>query len=168
MGVQRTCISLGNSDLKATILDVGNLNESQVEVFNEIRFLNEWYSDQVKHFDLSLTQSFNQEQVNGIAEKYGTDYFLWTGIVSLRIPTKKMSSAELIISAMAFPVLPFVILTKVHPRYDMLHYAILFDVKTGKRQVLKFDFFQKQDTDDLLKAHMYHVFVQIKNDRKKR
>ena len=135
-----------------------------METFNEIRFLNEWYSDQVNHFDLSLTQSFNQEQVNAIAEKYGTDYFLWTGVVSLREKNRKTTFLDLF-WLYAWPALPLVIYSKVRPRYDMLYYAILFDVKTGKRQTIKFDFYDRQDTNDMLKAHFYDTLTQIKNKR---
>ena len=49
----------------------------------------------------------------------------------------------------------------------MMQYVILFDVKTGKRQVIKFDYFDKQDTNDLVKAHLYDSFAQIKKKRKK-
>ena len=153
-----------HSNLDIEIMDVSNLKKMDVDKFNEIRFLNDWYNDQVKHFDLSLTQGLNQEQVDKIAEKYGTDYFLWTGVVSLRERNKKVLWLD-VFWLYAFPALPFVIYNKVRPRYDMMYYAILFDIKTGRRQILKFDFFDKQDTNDLLKAHTFDTFAQISNKR---
>ena len=61
-----------------------------------------------------------------------------------------------------YPALPFAIYDAVRPYHEMLHYSILFDVRTGKRQVIKFDFYKKNDTDGLVKAHLYDAFRQIK------
>lgn len=154
------------SNLGIEIMDVTDLKKSDVDKFNEIRFLNDWFNDQVRRYDLSLTQGLNQAEVDKIADKYGTDYFLWTGVVSLRERNRKVFWTDAF-WLYAFPALPFVIYSKVRPRYDMMYYAILFDIKTGRRQVLKFDFFDKQDTNDLLKAHTFDTFSQISNKRRR-
>ncbi|MCY7328381.1 MAG: M48 family metallopeptidase [Saprospiraceae bacterium] len=150
--------------LKTTLLDVHDLRADQAEAFNDLRFLNEWFGDQVRHYDLTLTPGHDQERVNAIAKKYGTDYFLWTGVVSLR---EKNRSGYYLIPAsilLFFPTLPLAIVAAVKPKYDMLHYSVLYDVRTGKRQVLKFETFNRRDADAVVKAHLYDTFVQIKRD----
>jgi hypothetical protein len=72
------------SDLEVEMLDVTNLRSSEVDKFNDIRLLNEWFSEQIDHEDLTLTIGYRQNEIDAIAEKYGTDYFLWTGVISLR------------------------------------------------------------------------------------
>ncbi|MCC6725354.1 MAG: M48 family metallopeptidase [Saprospiraceae bacterium] len=153
------------TNLKVTVLDVCNLKEKQSDQFNDIRFLNEWFSEQANHYDMTLTQGTNQERVNAIAEKYGTDYFLWTGTVALR--EKNRGAANILYGILLYPTLPYFIYKAVKPNYEMLHYAILYDVRTGRRQVLKFEFFDKKNTDDLVKAHLYDTFNQIKMKDKK-
>ncbi|MEI6409790.1 MAG: M48 family metallopeptidase [Bacteroidota bacterium] len=149
------------SGLKTTILDVNDLKENQAERFNDIRFLNEWFGEQVTYDNLTLTPGLNQSKVNAIAEKYGTDYFLWTGVISLR--EKNPNAALMILLGVIFyPALPFAIIKAVKPEYDMLYYAVLYDVKTGRRQVVRFNYFDKRDTDAVLKAHLYDTFAQIK------
>lgn len=154
------------SDMKVTILDVADLKENDTERFNEIRLLNDWFSEQVDYDDLSITPGLSQEKINAIASKYGTDYFLWTGVISLR---EKKQGAALAIAAgvLYFPILPFSIYYAAKPEYDMMFYAVLFDVRTGRRQTVKFEYFDKQDTDTLVKAHMYDVLTQIKTKEKK-
>lgn len=64
---------------------------------------------------------------------------------------------------------PFLIYTlpnALQPNYEMLYYAILYDVKTGKREVINFEYFKNRDTDTMLKAHLYDTFVQIKKKDK--
>jgi hypothetical protein len=70
--------------VKTTILDVSDLKDEQSERFNEIRVMNEWFAEQIKYENLPITYGTNQAKVNAIAQKYGTDQFLWTGVVSLR------------------------------------------------------------------------------------
>jgi len=149
--------------LQTTLLDVRELNENDTETFNDIRYLNEWFAEQSQHFDLTLTPGNQQERIDAIATKYDTDYFLWVGVISLR---DKTAYAQLLYVPLALlsvpPAAPFMLYNAVKPRYEMLHFAILYDVRTGRRQVIKFDTFKKRASDAMMKAHLYDTFSQIK------
>jgi beta-barrel assembly-enhancing protease len=148
------------ANLQTEVLDVTHLKESQIDVFNDIRFLNEYFSEQNKLSGLSLTPSAQQNRIDAIAKKYGTDYFLWTGTVSLReepIPLGAVFASVLI------PIwLPFAVVDYCTPNYNMMHYAVLYDVRTGRNQTIKADFFDQKDADDLMKSQLYDTFLQIK------
>lgn len=148
------------SALKVKVLDVADLKEGQSDQFNEIRLLNDWFSEQVRYEDLSLTPGLSQDKINAIAEKYQTDYFLWTGVISLR-EAKKNAWVGVVLSCFYPVLLPFAVYKVARPEYDMLYYAILFDVKTGRRRTVKMEYFDKRDTDTVLKAHIFDTFVQI-------
>jgi len=149
------------SGLKTVFLDVENLKESQADRFNDIRDLNEWFSEQVQFSDLSLTPGIQQEKINGIASKYDTDYFLWTGAISL-LPKGHNAVQPLFGGLIFWPQLPWAIANAVKPKYDLLYFAILFDVKTMKRRVIKFEYFRYSDFTSVVKAHGYDAFLQIK------
>ena len=154
-------------DLDLTLLDVSSLEASQTGQFNDLRFLNEWFAEQVNHYGLSLTPGCNQEMLDGIAEKYGTDYFLWTGVISLK--KKKSVTTALLLLGLSYyywPTLAYTVWYAAKPEHEMMHYAILFDLRTGKRDILKFEFFRRKDTDSLLKAHLFDTFFQIKTKKK--
>jgi beta-barrel assembly-enhancing protease len=153
--------------VNATILNVASLEESQTEQFNEIRVLNEWFEEQIKFENLPITYGSNQSKVDAIAEKYGTDQFLWTGVVSLR---EKKKGAALVLCAgiVYFPLLPFAIYAATKPEYDMLYYAVLYDVNDGTYNTLKFEYFDNRDSDALIKAHYYDTLLQIKTERKRK
>ncbi len=147
--------------LEATLLSVGSLSEDDVQKFNDLRFLNEWFGEQIEHYDLSLTPGHDQAAVNEIAARYGTDYFLWTGVVSV----KKQVEIDLQttqVSLLFPPVWPFLAYSKIRKTNDLLYYAILFDVKTGKRQILKFEYFHYKNLKSLLRGHFYDTFAQIR------
>ncbi len=149
------------TNLNTTILDVTHLKESQIDVFNDIRFLNEYFSEQNKFSGLSLTPSSQQNRIDSIAKKYGTDYFLWTGTVSMREP-RQPNGWSIFYSAFFFPTLPFTLLKRLESGHQMFHYAVLYDVRTGRNQVIKSDFFDNKASDGVMKSQLYDTFLQIK------
>ncbi len=152
------------SKLNATVLDVTDLSTNDIEKFNDISEVNQYFGQQMDHYGLSLTPGYNQNKVNAIAEKYGTEYFLWTGVISLK---EKNSGWAMVGASVFMPyLLPFTIANAVTPKYDMLYYAILFDVKTGRRSIIKMDYFDKRDSNTILNSHIYDVFHQIKSKKK--
>lgn len=148
----------GKSKTKVKLLDVTQLSPDEVDKFNDVSEVNHFFTQQIDHDDLYLTPSYNQNKVNAIAEKYGTNYFLWTGVISLR---EKNNYKPLLVGIFAPYVLPLLIPNVVQPEYDMLYYAILFDIKTGRRSIIKMDYFDKRDSKAILHAHLYDVFHQI-------
>ncbi|MEM9916771.1 MAG: M48 family metallopeptidase [Bacteroidota bacterium] len=153
------------SKLRVNILDVVDLRSTDIQAFNDIRHLNSWFEQQINHLDLSLTPGYSQNTIDQIADRYNSDYFLWTGIISLR--QKKRIVGDVVLSLLIPYYLPVGIYRMAKPSYDMMFYAILFDVKTGKREAIKFEYFDYKDTDTLVKAHLYDVFNQIKARKKK-
>ncbi|MCB0704354.1 MAG: M48 family metallopeptidase [Saprospiraceae bacterium] len=113
------------------LLDVCRLNKSQTDAFNEIRILNDWFSQQLQQDDLSLTAGYRQNELNEIADHYGTDYFLWTGVFTFQ------------------------------KRKKTVLYGMLFDIRTGRRVIVKFDFFNKRDRAFLVRGHTYDMLNQI-------
>jgi beta-barrel assembly-enhancing protease len=149
------------SSLKVDILDISNLTEKQINQMNDIRFLNDWFSEQVDKFNLTLTPCSQQAIIDSIAKGYSTDFFLWTGVVSIH-ESNKEKLLQLAYSVFLPPFLPLKLVEALQPNYEMLYFAILYDVKTGKREVINFDYFYKKDTNTMLKSHLYDTFTQIK------
>lgn len=155
------------AELKITQLDVAALNEGQADKFNDIRVLNEWFSEQLAYDKLPVTQGVNQAQVNAVADKYGVDHVLYTGVISLR-EKKKGAILSFALGVLYPPLLPLAIYGAARPDYDMLYYAVVFNVKEGTFQTIKYDYFNLRDSDTLLKSHYYDTFLQIKAKPEKR
>jgi beta-barrel assembly-enhancing protease len=150
--------------IELNILDMNSLSPNQIDQFNDIRFINEWYAEQVSRFDLSTSPGSQQAVIDSIAKKYNTNYFLWTGTVSL-VDRNSAAWSYVVLSIAAPYLLPFSVYNALKPTHEMLNYCILFDVKTGKRQVLNFDYYEKKDSDAMIKSHLYDAFLQIKTEK---
>ena len=147
--------------LKTVFLDVEDLKENQTDRFNDIRVLNEWFAEQVQFSDLSLTPGLQQSRIDSLASKYGTEYFLWTGAISL-MPRKRNAIGPIVGGLFFWPQFPWAIANAANPKYDVLYYSILFDVKTMRRRVIKFEYFKYNNFETVVKAHSYDAFLQIR------
>lgn len=146
--------------LDAVVLDVEDISSSESELFNDIRYLNEWFAHQNFTSELTLTPGYQQAIIDSIADKYQTDYFLMLGVLTV----KQDLSPSVLNGAMAlmfFPLLPVAIKNTLE-NHTMIYYALLFDVKTGRRQVVKYDGFDARKTRLWVDARLYDTFLQIK------
>lgn len=121
----------------AKVLNVNALTESDADAFNELRVLAEWMSQQNLFGNNLLMKGFNQDMIDAIIQKYGMKYLLFTGVVSIQ---KSRSSFAL--------------------------WSVLFDLESGRYQVIKDDFFSQKDHKNVLNAHLFDVFFQLKSKYK--
>jgi len=154
------------SKLNVNILDVASLRTNDVETFNDIATANKYFSQQMDQYDLSLTPSYEQDDIDALAKKYGTDYFLYTGVISL----KESGRGEWVMVGLSLIVpyyMPFALYNALTPDYDMFYYAILYDVTTGRRSFIKSDYYNSRDSKTMVKSHIYDTFHQIHSKSKK-
>jgi hypothetical protein len=46
-------------------------------------------------------------------------------------------------------------------RNEMLYFAILYDVKEGRKETIKYKYFNEKDNPTLIKSEVYDTFLQI-------
>ncbi len=152
--------------MNIVMLDNNHLKANQTDAFNDIQLLDEWCSQQLDYTDLSPTIGINQAQIDSIADKYGTDYFLWNGVVNIRKPAQFETFDMICWTMTLFLYTPVLVYKAVKPNYETVVVSVLFDVKTGRRQVLKFDNYDTKGSKQFLKGHLYDVFMQIQEKEK--
>ena len=153
-------------DMDIEIIDPLLLNENDVVKFNDMNELNDWFSEQLDFGNLNIP-GYNQSIVDSLANKYDTDYFLWTGIISLR-DQKNILGPILYIGLSPFfpPLLPYGIYKLVAPQYEFFYLGLLYDVKTREAHVLKFLYLNNNDTRAILNSHTYEMLHQISSKPK--
>ncbi len=145
--------------LETVTLATQELTSNDTEKFNDIVALNQWFSEQNdagKHFVVPT----NQAKVEEIAKKYGTDYFVWSGVISAR----QNSSGWLTAWAYIFyPFgLPTAFRTAIDSKNDGLIFVMVYNVRTGQNETVKFFVLNGKDTNMKLNAHLYDAILQIR------
>lgn len=148
------------SNLTTFTLDAKTIDSSEIEKFNDIVQINNWFAEQDDSVKLNRTLVSNQQEINTIIEKYGTKYVLKTGIISIR---QKNNSSILIPISLIFcwPALPFTIAASIKPKYDMIYFSYLANLMTGEKKLINFNYIKHKDTDVLIKSHLYNTFLEI-------
>ncbi len=150
--------------LDLQILDKHALKKDGIEEFNDITLLNDWFSEQTS-FDGFLMAGTQQEAINNLAKKYGTDYFVWTGTISVRESNYK--AKLMLLTSIVYPIfLPFTIYSLVKGSHDMLYFNVLYDVSSGRYSTIKFEYLKKSDSNSILNAQIGDAFHQITSQSK--
>lgn len=134
----RACIEESATKIKLDIvmLDKTEFQATDTEKFNETVLLNDWFREQNDAGRMAIW-GYQQNEIEAIATKYGTDNFLWFGLVASENTNETMFM------------------------------AILFNVRTGRNEIVKNLFMRKKGSDWLIKMHIYDTLNQIKTKPKK-
>jgi hypothetical protein len=117
--------------LETVLLAKNEFKANDTDKFNDMVLLNDWFREQNDAGKMSIW-GYKQNEIEAIAEKYGTNNFLWMGIIASE------STSETIMM------------------------AVLFNVKTGQNEIVKNIFMRKKGSDWLINMHLYDVLNQIK------
>lgn len=144
--------------LKVVMLDSDNLSKKDVDKFNDLVVIQEWFGQQMENEDDFQMIPFNQERINAIAEKYGVDTFVWTGLMTGK---SSKNSWELIGQLIFIPT--SWLYTLATPKGESILFSLALDANSGAPRMAVFDFFKKVDHKDILKQRLYDIFWQIQH-----
>jgi len=143
------------------ILDPLLMQSNSTDAFNKLRALNDWFSEQMDFGSINMP-GYEQLLIDSIATAYGTDYFMWTGIVSLRSKQKLLGPiVSILVSPVFFPLLPYGIYELLSPEYEFFYLSLLYNVKTREADVLKFSLLHRNDSPAILNAHTYEILYRL-------
>lgn len=147
--------------LQYELIDPNSFDETDIEKFNDYSVINDWVVERFNHEERALPIVTNTEAVKNLVEKYGTKYFMWTGVVNVR-EKKEGVGGMLLLTTIFYPLLPYGVYYAASPQYETLYYTIVFDVETGELKMLDVRKVQQKDTNDFLSANVYDVLKQVK------
>lgn len=151
--------------LNYELIDDIDLNVNDVQKFNDLSFLNNWFTERVYHLDNSVTLlNLDQNHIDSLKTRYGTRYFCWTGIVNERLH-KKNKIGTLLYTLFIYPLLPYGLIYAITPDWDTYYYSLILDIDTGKIIFANANLINAKDADDYINSTLYDFFYQIKNKR---
>ena len=147
--------------LKVELLDANNLSAKDADRFNDLRDINEWFSQQLLNDESLRLIPFNQERINLIAEKYRTDSFLWTGTLT----SKKSGYSATGIYTFIFN--PFAAAYHIGTsKGETIYFSLVLNAKTGETQMATFDYIKSANARDVMTQRVYETCWQIKRKKK--
>ncbi len=159
--VQKNAERLG---LKLVILDAHDFSKNDVESFNDLREIQDWYGHHIE-MDEDPMIAFNQERIDVIMEKYGVDAILWTGVI-----TGKVSKGvwDYYVKLLAFITITDYVYNLFTPKGESIIFSLVLDSETGRARMSTFDLVKYVDNNDVIQQRVYDIIRQVKKKRKKR
>lgn len=164
----REGITTGGKDLgmEVTYLDHSNLDDRDVEDFNDMAVLRRWIHETLSHMDeeVPMRNSTNDELL-ALSEKYGVDHFAWMGVVSF---TETEDNVGLkILLCVYVPVAPFLIYDLVTPDKSTFYFTLVANAKTGNLDMTYYTLNDLSNAKSVQASNMYYILEQMSNEAKK-
>ncbi len=152
--------------MQVTIIDPLRMDANATEQFNDMQALNDWFSEQLDFGSMNMP-GYEQALIDSLSKAYGTPYFMWTGIVSLRTRQKVLGPVlSIVFSPVFFPLLPYGIYELISPEYEFFYLSLLYNVNTHEADVLKFTLLKRNDSQAILNSHTYEMLYRLSSAKK--
>lgn len=147
------------SRLNVEILDSRGLNSSDVAKMNDITLLEEYVTERLDHQNSDAPYP-EREKITKLAQKYGTDYFMWTGVISYKdyMPRK---TATAVMSGIFPFILPFTLSYLINGGHYTYYFNMVYDVKTDQVKMGNFREVESRTGRSILNSHIYDTFQQL-------
>lgn len=134
-------------------------NAEDVDKYNEMCLLNDWVGERLDHENRNMIP-LNSDYMYALADKHNTDYFMYTGVYSYKVP-KENVGAILLAGIVLYPTLPIVIAYLVSPNRYTMYYSLMFNVRNGDCILNENIQFKSKDSRGTLQSMMYDLMLQI-------
>ncbi|MEY3442638.1 MAG: hypothetical protein RLZZ519_919 [Bacteroidota bacterium] len=120
--------------LEYAFLETSHLNANETDKFNDAAAAAECFHEILENQDQGIDMlSLKSEDGRMLAEKYGTPYFVWTGVVTALVPKAPTYKLTLIMITLFTPMLsPLSVFFLIKPIHRTYLVTYLIDIEKGK------------------------------------
>ncbi len=153
-----------NCGLEYAFLETSHLKANEADKFNDAAAAAECFHEIMENQDQGIDMlSLKSEDGRMLAEKYGTPYFVWTGVVTALVPkapTYKLSMIVLtVFTPMLSPLTIFFLIKPIHRTYLITY---LIDIEKGKIERESMREFYYKDRHNVVGSNLYEVIHRFK------
>lgn len=153
------------ANLRYKKLNSKDMSSGATDTYNNLAFLNSWFSERLEHENLDILLS-QADRTKNISAEYNTNYFYYTGVLHGISKKNSMDYYSACVTAATCIGLPIAIYQMVKKTQNTIHFNYLFNLNTGGALLVQTNKINDGDRQDILKQHLYDVFYQIKKEKK--
>lgn len=156
------------NELDLTFLENRSLEEGDVEIFNDVATMQNWFNLYLNEEDVEVEmENFAYAEAKELIERYGTKYFAWNALITLTTsltPTQKL--AYIMLGVAWLPVMPFMIVKVAKPIKKTMFVTLVFDLESSELVMENYRLLKAKDKRGITRATLYDTFHQIKQASK--
>lgn len=158
---KRMVTNAERAKMNIELLNVRNLEEQDIEKLNDITFMQEYLRDRVNHSNNVDIPFQNRAQLLTLAKKYGTNKFMWSGVISFREDPSKTTKLAILTASVPF-LLPFTLSPLINNGRWTLYFNLIYNVETDELVFSNYREINNRTADYILDQNIYDTFYQIK------
>lgn len=122
---------LDKANIKYEVLDFKSMDTADAESFNQLLFARSWFTEYLRHPGFEYMVSLERDS-EAFEKTFKTPYMLLTGVVKVPAGSKIFGSIATVGAFIGYPPLglPY-LFTTLTPKFEMLVYTLILDVRTG-------------------------------------
>jgi hypothetical protein len=150
--------------LQLRFLNSDSLDTASVDRFNDLMVASNWF-DQRSDFGDNQILPYPQQDMQALAQKYGTQYFMWSAYITYK--EKRAGNIFNAIGLALTPVAPQLVCRLFTPRESVYFIAIIYDVNTGKPVFMqRTEMSNQRATDDRMRLHVFDLMRLLAQPKK--
>jgi Zn-dependent protease with chaperone function len=150
-------------DMETYLVDSKSLTVNDVDKYNEIGILNTWINEIIEHDELEMLSSSN-DKVKPIQEKYGTEHFLFPGLIKYK--DRNEFTMMHLYGILFFYTAPIAIadLLIIHNHFEM--FAISINSENDSIEYFQGDQVQLKANNLVMEAYIYNILYNLNKTKK--
>lgn len=153
------------ANLDMEVLNSKNMKASETDRMNDLALMDEYIIDRLEQGDNVEFPFAERGRIRALADKYGTNYFMWTGTISFTDKNRGAPGLTALSVLMPF-LMPFTLPKIIHGGQYTLFFAMVYNVQTDKLEFATFREIQNRTKDYILDSHIYDALSQLKSNKK--
>lgn len=143
------------------MLNVRNIEENEIEKLNDITFMQEYIRDRVNHPNDIDVPFQNRTRMLELAKKYGSNHFMWSGMVSYREDPSKTTKLAILTASLPF-ILPFTLSPLINNGRWTIYFNMIYNVETDELEFSNYREINNRTASYIMDQNIYDTFYQIK------
>lgn len=148
-----------NLEMKVDLLDNKTLKSDNIEKFNDLCSVNNWFGELTLHNDIPIVNSYDNS-ISGLSEKYGTKYFAWIGIISGDERKESQMTRFFSYSATMFGI-PFGVYDLIAPDHYFSIVLNVVDIEKGQVVFSKQTYVKENCNKDVFNSVLFDLMNQL-------
>lgn len=157
------CASL--SGINMNMLAPKDFKTDDASRFNDLALINDWMDERIDHGETEIIP-LHTDMMHPLSEKYNTNYFCYTGVVSVK-QRRENSGQLLLYGCIAYPIFPIMAIIALTPQNRTHYYTLVYDISTGKEVISERIILNANSNAGYVNSVMYDQMLQMKKEPKK-
>ena len=151
--------------LNYELIDMKELSSNSADLFNDLSVMNNYLTEVDELGDMHFV-NYMTDDIQAITKKYGTSYFDFTGVVSIREHNEPYRSYQntmlTVFSLLYFPITPYMIYNMAKIHYSTYILSTVYNLNDGTTEYNYVARIKFKDRQDVINSMLYDLYLQYK------